>query len=436
MRAAGPAAGSARLRTNADPPGTRIFGTFNNCAGGTTPWGTILTAEENIQNYFAGNAGQGPEAATRKRYGVSGRGRYDAWGRHFDRFNLDKEPNEPNRFGWIVEIDPYDPQSTPTKRTALGRCAHECATSAVSHDGRVAIYSGDDARMEYVYKFVTRGAFDASRLEANRDLLDSGTLYAAKFEANGKMHWLPLVHGQGPLSAANGFNSQADVVIEARRAADLLGATPMDRPEDVEAHPASGRVYVMLTYNEQRKPDQVNPANPRANNRYGHIIEIVPPIVNGKPDHTTTECDWGFFLLAGDPANPSHGARYASQVTTNGWVAAPDNVAFDPKGRIWISTDGQDDAAGFNDSLYAAQLSGPGRGATRCFFNGPRGAEICGPAFTPDGKTLFLSVQHPGDEKGSSFDKPSTRWPDFQEGMPPRSSILAITRSDGGDIGG
>src|SRR5687767_13073259 len=197
MRAAGPAAGSTRLRTNADPSGTRILGTFNNCAGGTTPWGTILTAEENFQNYFAGNAGQGPEAAARKRYGVSGRGRYVAWGRHFDRFNLDKEPNEPNRFGWIVEIDPYDPKSTPVKRTALGRCAHECATSTVSHDGRVAIYSGDDARMEYVYKFVTQGGYDATRPEANRDLLDSGTLYAARFEANGKMRWLPLVHGQG-----------------------------------------------------------------------------------------------------------------------------------------------------------------------------------------------------------------------------------------------
>jgi secreted PhoX family phosphatase len=436
MRAAGPAAGSARLRTNADPSGTRIFGTFNNCAGGTTPWGTILTAEENIQNYFVGNAAQGSEAAARKRYGISGRGRYDVWGRHFERFNLDKEPNEPNRFGWIVEIDPYDPKSIPAKRTALGRCAHECATSAVSHDGRVAIYSGDDARMEYVYKFVTHGRYDSSRPEASRDLLDSGTLYAAKFEANGKMRWLPLVYGQEPLNAANNFNSQADVVIEARRAADLLGATPMDRPEDVEAHPASGRVYVVLTYNEQRKPDQVNPANPRANNRHGHIIEIVPPLANGKPDHTATECDWGFFLLGGDPADPSHGARYGGQVTANGWVAAPDNLAFDPKGRIWISTDGQDDAAGFNDSLYAAEVSGSRRGVTRCFFNGPRGAEICGPAFTPDGKTLFLSVQHPGDEKGSSFDKPSTRWPDFQEGMPPRSAVLAITRSDGGDIGG
>ncbi|MCD6041394.1 MAG: uncharacterized protein K0R40_997, partial [Burkholderiales bacterium] len=185
MRISGPAAGSPRMRTHADPTGTRSFGTFNNCAGGTTPWGTILTAEENIQNYFGGDAGKGPEAAARKRYGITGKGRYTSWARYFDRFNLDKEPNEPNRFGWIVEIDPYDPNHTSVKRTALGRCAHECATTAVSHDGRVAVYSGDDARMEFVYKFVTR-----DKLGSGPDLLDHGTLYVARFEANGKMRWL------------------------------------------------------------------------------------------------------------------------------------------------------------------------------------------------------------------------------------------------------
>lgn len=434
MRISGPAAGHPRLCTTADPSGTRVRGTFANCAGGTTPWGTILSAEENVQGYFSGNGVQGPEAAARRRYGVTGRDLfYEAWARYFDRFNFDKEPNEPNRFGWIVEIDPYDPKSTPVKRTALGRAAHECATQALSHDGRVAFYSGDDARMEYVYKFVTEGRYDASRPEANRDLLDRGTLYVARFEENGKMRWLPLVHGQGPLTSANGFHSQADVVIEARRAGDLLGATPMDRPEDVEAHPVTGHVYVVCTFNERRKPDQLNAANPRANNRFGHIVEIVPPIVNGKPDHAASECDWGFFLLGGNPDDPAHGARYGGAVSPNGWLAAPDNIAFDRKGRIWITTDGQG-RFGFNDSLYAAQVSGPGRGVTRAFFTGPRGSEICGPAFTPDGRTLFLSVQHPGE--GSTFDKPSTRWPDFAEGMPPRSAVLAITRDDGGEIGG
>lgn len=433
MRISGPAAGHPRMRTSADPAGTRSYGTFNNCAGGTTPWGTMLTAEENIQNYFVGDATKGPEAGARRRFNLTGKGRY-TWGQHFDRFNLDKEPNEPNRFGWIVEIDPYDPNHTSVKRTALGRCAHECATHAVSHDGRVAIYSGDDARMEYVYKFVTDGKFDPKNREANRDLLDHGTLYAARFEANGKMRWLPLVHGQGKLTAAEGFASQADVMIELRRAATLVGATPMDRPEDVEAHPHTGRVYVVMTFNEQRTAAQVNPANPRAGNKYGHIVEIVPPLAGGKADHAATECDWGFFMLGGNPAEAAHGARYGGKVTANGWVAAPDNVAFDPKGRIWISTDGQDDAAGFNDSLYGAPTSGPNRGETRCFFTSPAGSEVCGPEFTPDGKTLFLAIQHPGD--GSTFDKPSTRWPDFKSDLPPRSAVIAITKADGGEIGG
>jgi uncharacterized protein len=433
MRISGPAAGHERMRTNADPTGTRSFGTLNNCAGGTTPWGTMLTAEENIQNYFTGDAGKGPEAAARKRYNISGKGRYADWGRYFDRFNLDKEPNEPNRFGWIVEIDPYDPNHTSVKRTALGRAAHECATHAISHDNRIAIYSGDDARMEFVYKFVTQDKFDPKNREANRELLDRGTLYVARFEANGKMRWLPLVHGQGPLTAANGFNSQADVVIEARRAGTLLGATPMDRPEDVEPNPLTGNIYVVMTFNERRTAAQIDAANPRAENKWGHIIEIVPPRVNGKPDHAATECDWGFFIVAGDPSKGEQRARYPNAPSANGWVAAPDNVAFDPKGRIWISTDGQDDAAGFNDSLYAAATSGDKRGATRCFFTAPDGAEVCGPEFTPDGKTLFLAIQHPGE--GSTFDKPSTRWPDFRPDLPPRGSVLAITKDDGGEIG-
>ncbi len=431
-RVSGPAAGSPRLRTSADPSGTRVLGTFNNCAGGVSPWNTILTTEENIQFYFTGDASKSSEAGALKRYAISGKGgRYDPWGRHVERFHLDKEPNEPNRFGWVVEIDPYDPKSTPVKRTALGRFARECASTAVSHDGRVAVYSGDDARMEYVYKFVTKG-----RVGTSRDLLDEGTLYAARFEADGRMRWLPLVFGEGKLTAANGFRSQADVVIEARRAADMVGATPMDRPEDVEVHPATGRVYVVMTYNERRKPGEVNVANPRGPNKYGHIIEIVPPLAGGQPDHTASECAWGFFLMAGDPRNPEHGARYAAPVSANGWVCAPDNLGFDPKGRIWITTDGQGEIENFNDSLYAAQVSGPGRGATRCFFVGPSGAEVSGPAFTPDGKTLFLSVQHPGNDEGSSFEKPSTRWPDFAPGVPPRSAVVAITRKDGGEIGG
>jgi secreted PhoX family phosphatase len=437
MRIAGPAAGHVRMITQADPAGREVIGTYGNCAGGTTPWGTVLSAEENFHYSFLGNVSAGREAAAWKRMGIDGRGR-NLWGRYLDRFNVDREPNEANRFGWIVEIDPYDPKSVPVKRTALGRFNHECANTTVSHDGRIAVYSGDDKRMEYVYKFVTRDAFDTHKAGASRDLLDNGTLYVARFEADGTMRWLPLVFGQGPLTPANGFADQGDVVIETRRAADLMGATPMDRPEDVEVNPASGRVYVVLTYNELRKPDQVDAANPRGPNRFGHIIEIVPPEVNGKPDHTATTCRWEFFITGGDPRNPQHNARYGNgnvEVSATGWIAAPDNVAFDPHGRIWIATDGQDDWIGYADSLYAAETSGPRRGVTRCLFSTPRGAECTGPAFTPDGKTLFVSVQHPADEKGSDFDKPSTRWPDFDPAMPPRSAVVAITRADGGEIG-
>ncbi len=298
------------------------------------------------------------------------------------------------------------------------------------------VYSGDDDRMEYLYKFVTRRPFDTSNPAANRDLLDDGTLFVARFEAAGRMRWLPLVFGAGPLTEANAFRSQGDVVIDVRRAADLLGATPMDRPEDVEAHPLTGRVYVSLTGNDRRKPEQIDAANPRGPNRFGHIIEIVPPLVNGKPDHAATECGWDFFLIAGDPANPEHAARYQGPVTSSGWLAGPDNLTIDARGRLWIATDGQQDILDFSDSLYAAETSGERRGITRCFFVGPRGCELTGPCFTPDGRTLFVSVQHPGRESGSTYDKPSTRWPDFRAGMPPRSAVVAITKSDGEEIGG
>jgi uncharacterized protein len=436
MGISGPAAGHDRLKTSADPTGTKVFGTINNCAGGKTPWGTVLMAEENFHGNFGGElAADSPESQNHERYGVPG-GWY-AWWRSEERFDVGKEPNEPNRFGWMVEYDPYDPNSLPVKRTALGRIKHEGATSWVNKDGRVVLYSGDDERFEYLYRFVTSGTFDPDNPEANRNLLDDGTLSVAKFDEN-KVTWLPLVHGEGPLTAENGFNGQADVVIEARRAADLVGATPMDRPEDVQPNPVNGRVYVMLTNNTRRKAEQVDAVNPRAENAHGQVAELIPPGGAGADaDHTADQFEWDLLLLAGDPKVEGSGAKYHPD--TEAWISSPDNVAFDSQGRIWISTDqgGAQAKNNIPDGMYACDYEGDGRAYLKFFFACPIGAEMCGPEFTPDGRTLFVAVQHPAEADGyvSIYEKPSTRWPDFADAMPPRPSVVAITKDDGGEIG-
>lgn len=430
---AGPAAADKRLQTSADPSGRKVLGMINNCAGGWTPWGTFLTGEENFHQYFGGDPAGTAEAANHKRYGIKGEPSYP-WGKFIDRFDVTKEPNEPNRFGWIVEVNPYEPDQPPVKRTALGRFKHEGATTAVSSDGRIIAYTADDERFEYVYKYVSKGTFDPAAGFANSALLDDGTLHVARFATDGSVEWLPLVHGQGELTEANGFNSQADVLIEARRAADLLGATKMDRPEDIETDPSTGRVYIALTKNDKRKKDQVDPMNPRAENLWGHIIELTPPDKDGKPDHAASKFAWDMFIQAGNPKDAAQGAKYGGDVGDSGWFANPDNFAFDPKGRIWIATDGFPDH-GVHDGLWAADTVGGGRAVTRHFLGCPRGAELCGPAFTPDGQTLFVSVQHPAEEDGSSFDNPSTRWPDFADGLPPRPSVVVIVKKGGGEIG-
>jgi secreted PhoX family phosphatase len=464
MAISGPAAGHPRMRTSGDPTGSRVIGTVNNCAGGITPWGTYLMAEENFHGYFtgdldnhplrgAGGSGDGesnsagdpvgthPEKTNYARYGVPD-ARY-AWGRFHKRFDVNAEPNEPNRFGWIVEVDPLDPTSVPVKRTALGRFKHEGAECIVNPDGRLVLYSGDDQRFEYLYKFVTAGRVDPSNRVANRDLLDEGTLYVARFHADGTLTWLPLVFGWNGLTPQNGFHSQADVLIETRRAASVLGATPMDRPEDVEPNPRNGRVYVMLTNNAKRRPDQVNPVNPRAGNVWGHILELTPP----SGDHAAITFGWDVLVKAGDPADEGVAALWNPATSENGWFACPDNCAVDHQGRLWVSTDqgsAWKSASGTADGVWALATDGAARGTGKMFFRVPVGAEMCGPRFTPDDKTLFVAVQHPatdgtkdfpGFERGSTFEDPATRWPDFDPDMPPRPSVVVITKDDGGVIG-
>ncbi len=432
----GPAAGHPRLRTGDDPSGRRVIGTLNNCAGGVTPWGTMLICEENFNGYFSGDASQSPEAGNHRRYGVDGPSRFNpAMARHYGRFDLGQQPHEPNRFGWVIEFDPFNPDSTPVKRTALGRVKHEGAGITVNHDGRVVVYCGDDERFEYVYRFVTNRPYDARHREANRDLLDDGVLSVARFNEDGTVDWLPLVFGTGPLGPKNGFQSQADVVIEARRAADLLGATPMDRPEDVEIAPRSGHVFVILTNNSKRTPDQTAGANPRAANEHGHILELRPPGPADARDHAADTFHWEVFLKAGDPANPADETSYHAETSANGWFSCPDNGAFDNEGRLWLTTDSDQQLTGFGDGIYACDVDGAGRALTKLFFRGPRGSEVSGVCLTPDNETLFVSVQHPGEEEGSDFQKPSTRWPDFQPQRPPRPAVVAITRRGGGRIG-
>jgi secreted PhoX family phosphatase len=315
----------------------------------------------------------------------------------------------------------------PRKRTALGRFKHEAATPKIARDGRVAFYLGDDQRFEYVYKFVTAGQFREGDRETNLSLLDDGTLYVARFDVGDQGQgigvWLPLVHGEGGLAADQGFTSQADVLIDARSAADIMGATPMDRSEDIEANPANGKVYAVFTNNDERgtagSPD-VRPANPRPGNRGGHILEIT----EDGDDAAVTTFAWNIFILAGDPDDPStfFAGFDKDQVSP---IATPDNLTFDAQGNLWIATDGQQGVIGFNDGYYAVPVEGSDRGHVQMFASVPRGAEATGPEFSPDGTALFASIQHPGED--GTLAQPLSDWPD--RAQPPRPSVIVIRRS-------
>ncbi|WP_116473459.1 PhoX family protein [Zobellella maritima] len=435
MAISGPAKGHALLKTKADPRGERVLGTFNNCANGMTPWGTYLTCEENVNGYFG--ADQKVEISSAlARYGVGASDAGYQWYRFDERFDLSKEPNEANRFGWVVEIDPHDPESLPVKRTALGRFKHENAELVVNQDGHVVVYLGDDERGEHLYRFVSEGKYNPDDMTANRKLLDNGTLYVAKFhegaedEPKGKGEWLELTHGKNGLTAENGFNSQAEILIHARLAATQVGATTMDRPEWVAAHPTEPMVFCTLTNNKNRGVNDQQPVggpNPRPENHYGQILRWVP----AAGSHTAREFDWDLFVLAGNP-NVHNGTPYAGSdnINTDNMFNSPDGICFDQGGRLWIQTDGnysnQGDFAGQgNNQMLCAD---PKTGEIRRFLTGPVACEITGMAFTPDHKTLFVGVQHPGEELAPSH---------FPLGgdSTPRSSVMMITRTDGGVIG-
>jgi uncharacterized protein len=408
-------------------------GTLNNCSNGKTPWGTYLTCEENWNNYF-GTTDAGWKAGVEEaRYGIVAESGGDGWHTVDPRFDVAANPREPHRFGWVVEIDPMEPGSRPVKRTALGRLKHEGATVAES-DGRVVVYTGDDQDGEYVYKFVGDAPWKRLRA-AGKNPLDHGTLYVARFADDGTGSWLALVHGSGPLTAAKGWKDQADVLLRTRTAADAVGATKLDRPEWIAVHPRTRDVYLTLTNGTAKAGAAVTPRHP---NPYGHIVRWTEQGAK----HTATSFTWDIFVLAGDPA-------YDSSVTLGADAAfgSPDGLAFDADGRLWICTDVSNSSQNLaskgydhigNNALLAAD---PDTGEIRRFLVGPRGAEITGVTPAPDGRTLFVNIQHPGEETTAwgapTPDNPRvvSNWPDFDPAGRPRAATLAIRRKDGGVVG-
>ena len=433
MHFSGPAAGNAALQTAADPEGKTVLGTFGNCANGKTPWGTYLTCEENFDTYFGTKVAGFTPDAHQKRYTLKASEPERNWSDFDERFDVAKNPNEFNRHGWIVEIDPLDPTSVPIKRTALGRFKHENAAVTVAKSGELVVYMGDDERGEYIYKYVSRGKVDHANPTANRALLDEGTLYVAVFEGDkngtplkGTGRWLALVHGQNGLTAENGFADQAAILINARAAADVVKATRMDRPEWIAVNPHDGRAYCTLTNNNKRGNEKmpVDAANPRPDNIYGQIIRW-----DERGDATAQQFSWDIFVLCGNPiAHPQGVQRGTPNITAENTFNSPDGLGFDGAGRLWILTDGKYS----NEGDYQGQgnnqmlVGDPESGEIRRFMVGPKSCELTGITFTPDYKTLFVNVQHPGEEGDSHFPGNSPR---------PRSSVMMITREDGGVLG-
>ncbi len=422
MELRGPAAGHPLLQTAADPTGTVVLGTMNNCGAGKTPWGTYLTCEENFNGYF-GSTDEGferPEDYVR--YGIGLESRY-AYEKYDARFDVSQNPNEPRRFGYIVEIDPTDPTSTPIKHTALGRFKHENAAAVIAPDGRVVVYMGDDERGEFMYKYVSNGVYAPGG--PTSELLDDGQLYVAKFNTDTTGEWVALT------PAATGMD-EAEIAIYTRMAASKVGATTMDRPEWVAVNPVAVEGYCALTNNSRRAPDFTNAGgdpvsavhnspNPRNENRYGQIVRWRP----ANDDHASDDFTWDLYVMAGNPT--VHGGIYAgsSNVNEGNLFNSPDGMMFDSTGLLWIQTDGDDsNEEGFAGMGNNQMLAGdPVTGQIERFMTGPKGSEVTGLTWSADKRTMFVGIQHP-----------AAPFPDGEE-MLPRSSIVAIKREDGGLVG-
>jgi secreted PhoX family phosphatase len=437
MEVSGPARGHDALKTSADPLGIEVLGTFQNCASGQTPWGTYLTCEENFSDCFGSTDANLKLTADQKRFTLKHASNENDWHKFDPRFDVAHNPNELNRHGWIVEIDPFDPASKPIKRTALGRFKHENAALATTKDGRAVVYMGDDERGEFIYKFITRDRIDTKDPKANRHILDHGTLYVARFDEGdgnpdlpkGRGQWIELTHSINDLTEANGFASQAEVVIRARQAGTQVGATRMDRPEWIAVSPHDGQVYCTLTNNTKRGEDgqPVGGPNPRENNLYGQILRWR----EAGDDAAAQTFDWDLFIVAGNPvAHPDTPNAGSHQIDADNMFNSPDGLGFDEGGRLWVLTDGKYSNKGDYVGMGNNQMlcADPATGEIRRFMVGPVGCEVTGLAFSPDHRTMFVGIQHPGEEGGSTF-------PDHQPNGTPRSSVMVITRDDGGIIG-
>ena len=421
----GPARGHALLRTAADPSGTRCLGTWNNCGSGKTPWGTYLACEENFNLYFASSDPELEPGDACKRYGIRTQDADFGWILADERFDIAKHPNEPNRVGYVVEIDPLDPSSTPNKRTALGRLKHENAEVVLAKSGQVVVYMGDDARGEFLYRFVSDGVYRENGHNSN--LLETGTLFAARFDDDGHGRWLELT------PETTKFPSLAEICIHTRQAASAVEATTMDRPEWVSAHPGQPEVYCCLTNNVHRgrkpnaggDPTPLNGPNPRTENRYGQIVRWRPT----DDDHGSATFSWDLYVVAGNPAVHSDANRGSTNVTPDNMFNSPDGLAFDSRGMLWIQTDGKysDDGDFAGQGNNQMLVGDPATGELRRFLVGPRECEVAGLTWSADRRTMFVGIQHPGEKGGSHFPDGGNR--------PPRSAVIAITRHDGGRIG-